>query len=55
MDGWMDGWIDGRTWRAEYRALRSDVEYSAEYRTTGLNKELYIRFLNLALNIDREG
>ena len=36
----------------ESRALHSDVEYSAEYRPGGLNKELYIRYLNLALNVD---
>ena len=40
------------TWRAEYRALHSDFEYRAEYRPGGPNIELYIRMLNIALNID---
>ena len=42
-------------WKAEYRALHSDVEYSAQYRPGGPNVELYIRMLNIALNIDLEG
>ena len=41
--------------RAEYRALHSDVEYSAKYRSGEPNIELYIRVLNIALNIDLEG
>ena len=43
------------TWWAEYRALHSGFEYSAEYRPGGPNIELYIRMLNIALNIDLEG
>ena len=39
----------------EYRALHSDVEYSAEYRPGEPNIKLYIRMLNVALNIDLEG
>ena len=39
----------------ESRALHSVVEYSAEYRPGGLNIELNIRFLTIALNIDLEG
>ena len=39
---------------AEYRALHSDVESSAEYRHAGPNIELYIRMLNIVLNIDLE-
>ena len=35
----------------EYRALHSDVEYSAEYRPGEPNIELYIRSLNIVLNI----
>ena len=42
-------------WRVEYRALYLDVEYSIEYRPGGPNIELYIRMLNIALNIDLEG
>ena len=32
---------------AEYRALLSEFEYSAEYRPVGPNIELYIRSLNM--------
>ena len=39
---------------SEYRALHSDVEYCAEYRPGQPNMELYIRMLNIALNIDLE-
>ena len=35
-----------------YRALHSDVEYSAEYRPGWPNIELYIQILNIVLNID---
>ena len=38
----------------EYRALHSDVEYSAEYRPGGPNLELYIGILNIMLNKDLE-
>ena len=40
---------------AEYRALHSDVVYSAEYRPREPNIELYIQMLNIVLNIDLEG
>ena len=40
---------------SEYRALHSDVEYSAECRPGQPNTQLYIRMLNVALNIDLEG
>ena len=36
----------------EYRALHFEFEYSAEYRHGGPNIELYIRSLNIQLNID---
>ena len=36
----------------EYRALHSDVEYSADYRPGELNIELYIQMLNILLNIE---
>ena len=39
----------------EYRALHSDVAYSAEYRPGEPNIELYIRLFNIVLNIDLEG
>ena len=39
----------------EYRALRSDVAYSAEYRPGEPNIGLYIRLFNIMLNIDLEG
>ena len=41
--------------KADYRAVHSDVEYSAEYMPGEPNIELYIRSLNIALNIDLEG
>ena len=41
--------------RVEYRALRSDVESSAEYRPGGPNIDLNIQVLNIVLNIDLEG
>ena len=37
------------------RALDSVVVYRAEYRPGGPNIELYIRMLNIELNIDLEG
>ena len=37
--------------QAEYRALHSDIEYSAECSPGSPNIELYIRSLNLMLNI----
>ena len=40
---------------AKYRDLHSDIEYSAEYRPGGPNIDLYIRRLNIVLNIDLEG
>ena len=39
----------------EYRALHSDIEYSAEYRPGGPNIELFIQMLNIMVNIDLEG
>ena len=39
---------------AEYRALHLELEYSAEYRTGEPNIELYIRLLNIVLNIELE-
>ena len=39
---------------AEYRALHLEFEYSAEYRPVDPNIELYIRSLNIVLNIDLE-
>ena len=38
----------------EYRAIHSDVEYSAEYKPGEPNIELYIQMLNIVLNIDLE-
>ena len=40
---------------AEYGALHLDIESSAERRPGGPNIELYIRMLNIVLNIDLEG
>ena len=40
--------------RAEHRALHSDVENSAGNRPGGPNMELYIRMLNIVLNIELE-
>ena len=36
---------------AEHRVLHSDVEYSAGNRPGEPNIELYIRMLNIALNV----
>ena len=44
-----------RSEKADNRTLHSDVQYSAKYRPEGPNIELYIRMLNIALNIDLEG
>ena len=38
--------------RTEYRVLHSDVEHGAEYIPGDQNIELYIRKLNIMLNID---
>ena len=39
---------------AEYKALNSDVEYSAEYRYGEPNMEPYIRIYSIVLKIDFE-
>ena len=41
--------------KAEYRALHSEFEYSAEYRPGGPNIELCVGMLNIVLTIDLEG
>ena len=38
---------------ADYRALHSESESSAEYRPGEPNTELYIGILNIVLNIDQ--
>ena len=37
-----------------YKALHSDVGYSADYRPGEPNIELYIGMLNIGLNIDQK-
>ena len=41
-------------WRAEYKGLHSEFEFSPEYRPRESNIELYIRLLNRVLNMNME-